>query len=512
MSHKLRLFTLFALLAACSDNQVGVYNTPPSVSITAPEDGASVQPGVPVEFYGVARDQEQDMTTLDVMWSSSIDGDLGASVPDVDGFVYLPVVALSGGTHAITLSAIDRGGQAAQTSISLDVGFGGSALGAPTVILLGPTDGEMFTGAETVTVVGTATDDEQSWDTLHASIRSSRDGELWSGNPTSSGAMTVDLPELSVGEHLLELLVQDDDGNIGQASVSISILEDGRPQANIISPSNGSMVWTTDTVLLEGSVSDDVSDPDTLGVTWSSDVDGTLSSGYPDSSGYTAVGVHLTEATHVIHLDVSDEDGNTGSDSLTLRVIDPRNDDGDGDGQTENQGDCNDSDATVYTGATEACDAVDNDCDGLVNETYMDIYEPNDTEMTAYDLGEIDTEDLFSTGASSTLSELTAHSSTDQDWFFFDVDDEIYDNADITVTATRLPANTTWVLELWDCNNGGQGHCQFHTSDSGSGSLSVHFAGDSFDTDEDLWAIRAYTTTWSSSGCSTRFQMTVSTN
>lgn len=506
-----RLSPLFVLLAACSDNQVGVYNTPPSVSITSPEDGSSIQPDVQVDFYGVARDGQQDASTLDVTWTSSVDGELGVSTPDVDGFVFLPVVGLSGGTHAITLSAIDDGGEAAQTAITVDVGFGGSAIGAPTVTLLGPSEGETFTSAQTVTVVGTATDDEQAWDTLHASIRSSRDGELWTGNPTSTGAVTVDLPTMSVGEHLLELVVQDDDGNIGQAGVTVSILEDGRPVVNITAPQSGGTVWTTDTVLLEGAVSDDVSDAETLAVTWSSDVQGTLSSGYPDSSGYTAVGVSLAEATHVIHLAVMDEDGNEGSDSITVQVVDPRNHDADGDRQTENQGDCDDGDATVYTGAAESCDSVDNDCDGSINEDYEDLYEPNDSETTAYNLGEIDTEDVFSTGASTTISELTAHAATDHDWFYFDVDDEIYDNADITVSATRLPANTTWVLELWDCNDG-MGRCQMHTSDSGSGSLTVAFSGDTFDDDEDLWAIRAYTTTWSNSGCSTRFQISVSTN
>jgi len=38
--------------------------------------------------------------------------------------------------------------------------------------------------------------------------------------------------------------------------------------------------------------------------------------------------------------------------------------DDDGDGFTENQGDCNDSNNTIYPGAPKLCDAKDNNCDG----------------------------------------------------------------------------------------------------------------------------------------------------
>ena len=42
--------------------------------------------------------------------------------------------------------------------------------------------------------------------------------------------------------------------------------------------------------------------------------------------------------------------------------------DADADGWGELGGDCDDGNSDVYPGATEECDDVDNDCDGIVDE------------------------------------------------------------------------------------------------------------------------------------------------
>jgi hypothetical protein len=51
--------------------------------------------------------------------------------------------------------------------------------------------------------------------------------------------------------------------------------------------------------------------------------------------------------------------------------------DDDGDGKTENEFDCNDGDATIYTGATRICDAKDNNCDGRLDFS-TDVDNDND--------------------------------------------------------------------------------------------------------------------------------------
>ena len=53
--------------------------------------------------------------------------------------------------------------------------------------------------------------------------------------------------------------------------------------------------------------------------------------------------------------------------------------DGDGDGWTVGKGDCDDGDATRFPGAEEACDGIDQDCNGQVDDAQMtDLYVDDD--------------------------------------------------------------------------------------------------------------------------------------
>jgi len=51
--------------------------------------------------------------------------------------------------------------------------------------------------------------------------------------------------------------------------------------------------------------------------------------------------------------------------------------DGDGDGFTLSEGDCDDADAAVSPGAEEVCDGVDNNCDGSVDEGVTEVWYPD---------------------------------------------------------------------------------------------------------------------------------------
>lgn len=58
--------------------------------------------------------------------------------------------------------------------------------------------------------------------------------------------------------------------------------------------------------------------------------------------------------------------------------------DDDGDGLSEERGDCNDADPTAYVGATEVCDGDDEDCDGVIDEFTGALYYPDEDGDDCY--------------------------------------------------------------------------------------------------------------------------------
>ena len=510
-----RLALLF-VLTACSDKLVAPYNTPPSASIISPVDEAMVDGSALIELSGVARDAQDDAMSLLVSWSSSVDGELGSGSPASSaGDVLLGVTSLTDGDHVLTLTVVDTDGESASDAVKVTVTGGGGADGgdggvgtAPTVVLAGPGEGETFGQGSPVTFVGKITDAEQAADTLAATLVSSRDGVVWSGLPATDGRIDVDLSTLSLGAHTVTLEGLDADGNTGSDDVVIEIIDDGRPTVSITSPSAAaSPYWTDVPVVFQGVVGDDATDLNLLAVSWATDLQGTLLSGYPDSAGNTATSASLVEGNHVVTLTATDEEGKIGSSTVVIEVKDPNNFDNDGDGYTENEGDCDDGDTNLSPGEVERCDDLDNDCDGMVNDDWWDTYELNETSADAYDLGEVGT-GLWSS-ASVTLSGLSLHEADDEDWFQWVAEDIfLIDNVVVKATISGLPTSGSgvYVAELW--LDTGSGYALV-TSTSGRGTLTLNFTGDEFDDDETDFALRVYAQTWPSGTCTTTYSVRI---
>jgi hypothetical protein len=494
---------MLVLLLACTDAGVQTYNTPPTVAIRTPDDGAAYNPGDLVELYGVARDAQDGSEELQIAWESSIDGVFDTTAPDVNGDMHLAKNDFTEGLHVLTLSAVDSRGESASTSISLQIGDVTNQQGAPTIVIVSPNAGEQVGSSATVNLLATVTDDLDAPDSLPIEVVDDPDGIVWNGYPTSTGTLQAPFAPHTLGVHTVTVNALDSEGKKGSASVSYEVIQDNVPLVNIQAPNDGDWFDTVDTITFRGNVGDDTTPKEQIVVQWTSDLQGVLSAAPPDSNGDTTFGTQLLGGTHVITLTAADLDGNIGRDTLVVNVDDPLARDDDGDGYTEYGGDCDDTDDTLSPGEVDICDAIDQDCDGYINDPYWDTYEYNSTRANAYNLGSVDSG--FWTGSSIELSGLTFSDATDEDWFYWEAEDELWDNVEVQVIASGLNVAGDYIIELY--SDGGT----LLGSDSGDGSITASFTSDIFDDGDDAFYVRVYPVSgaWPAGSCSNSYKLKI---
>lgn len=100
--------------AAVGDVPPPPQDFPPTVSITSPANGSTFSSGAIISFQGSATDPENGNLSASLIWTSSIDGQIGT------GATFSRT--LSGGAHTITASVTDSGGNVVKQSVSITVG------------------------------------------------------------------------------------------------------------------------------------------------------------------------------------------------------------------------------------------------------------------------------------------------------------------------------------------------------------------------------------------------------
>jgi len=168
---------------------------------------------------------------------------------------------------------------------------------------------------------------------------------------------------------MIGLRVTDPAGNtdVDYAAVTVASVN-GPPAITSFVPAD---VAPTASAASPLSFSATATDPDSDPLTFVWTVDGVEVS---TANGFTLTPLAGETGTRFVRLTVSDNSP-LSIDAVEQRLVtltvaapDPNDVDDDGDGFTENQGDCDDANANRFPGNPELCDGVDNDCDGAVDD------------------------------------------------------------------------------------------------------------------------------------------------
>jgi hypothetical protein len=233
----------------------------------------------------------------------------------------------------------------------------------PTVTILTPFDGQQFDEGEPVSFTGVVEDDTPPEDLL-VTWASSIDGALPDFDPPDAdGNVEFTTASLSEGVHVISLRAIDVDNEQGEDTVTIEIMDVPElPSIEVIHPTDDENGLEDFAFVFMAEVSDHQDPPENLRVSMSADILGHVCFMDVDGSGNAQCSATLPIASYVLTFTAEDTEGNEATAQATFDVVSPDDYDFDGDGYSVNGGDCNDSNDTIYPGAPEICDGLDNDC------------------------------------------------------------------------------------------------------------------------------------------------------
>ena len=311
-----KLLLLVSLVGcSCQDQGIHAVNADPSAEILSHEDGAEVVAGETLGLRGAVSDPDHDDQALTVSWWLGSDRVCGPSTPEDGGGTGCDMVPQEGDSQ-ITLEVQDPKGAGASQVLGIVVL---PANVGPTCGITAPQPGTVFQLGEELLLEGWIEDTEDEPGAVTVAWSSDLDGDLGSSDPDAEGLVAFSTSSLTMGMHTVGLLATDSEGATCEDTVAVTV--GNPPQVTISDPVDGSVINEGDELALAATVSDAEDPPESLSLTWYSDLDGTISSDPADAHGATtATTASLSTGIHSITLRAIDSDSLQGSAAVTVTV------------------------------------------------------------------------------------------------------------------------------------------------------------------------------------------------
>lgn len=248
----------------------------------------------------------------------------------------------------------------------------------PSASILEPVDGATFDEGESVEFVALVDDAQDPSDELEVRWASDLDGAMDESPGDSLGDVRYATSALSPGLHTIVLTVVDTSGENGTDNIQLEILDiNGLPTVTIVSPTSSEHGEQDRAFAFKAHASDREDPVVELIIRMGSALEGdTGDEGefeffcetHPNETGIANCEATLETGLHVLVFEAEDSDGNIDQATISFSVVSDSDVDNDFDGYSEADGDCDDADNDIHPGAEEACNGVDDDCDGEIDE------------------------------------------------------------------------------------------------------------------------------------------------
>ncbi len=239
----------------------------------------------------------------------------------------------------------------------------------PNAKIIRPVDGASVDEYSAVEFVANASDDFDDDQDLTVIWSSDIDGEFPGPFRVEGGQSLFETANLSAGNHTITILVVDSRDDSAQDSIQLTVVD--RPEAptiQIVHPTGNESGVEDEAFEFVIRVEDVQDPPESLVLTFESDVDGVFCNPTADAVGVASCEASLSAGDHLLTFTAEDTTGETSQATAVFAVTSRDEIDDDGDGFTESQGDCDDGDGSVHPGADEYYNGRDDDCDGVVDD------------------------------------------------------------------------------------------------------------------------------------------------